>query len=113
MRAFIVLFLLSLAACAAKAPDPPSEPKPAYVILPANFVIDLAAGATVRLNPAVREFILYPSAEDARAPLAELNDAFPDGWKIYILEEDFETAAQPRESGYRLNSPARVADWVE
>lgn len=82
-----------------------------YVILPDNYVIDLAAGAKIVLNPAAHEFALFCSPDDARAALGR---AAPDGdWRVYQLNGSFNDLARSRGNDYSLAQPAEIVDWVQ
>ncbi len=91
----------------------PDSPE-AWTILPGNFIIDLAAGAKVRLNPAVQEFVLYPSAEAAKKAFpAAFPAENPDDWRVYLLEGNFADLAIPCGAGFCLGVPVRAIDWSE
>lgn len=106
--------------CAKKQVEPfqPESCEQVYVILPGNFVIDVAAGSKVMLNPSVQEFILYCSVKDAREALAH---AKKDGqvlsendWRIYRLEESFEQIGKfCHGKDICLSDIATVVDWLE
>ena len=112
-RAALILscLLAPLAGCAAKVVDSTPPSGTAYVVLPANFIIDLAAGAKARLNPAFQEFIIYPSQEEAREALEDLGAEGGD-WRIYILEGNFADLAEPKGRAWRLAVSARAVDWL-
>lgn len=116
MRALLYSLPLALALCACapktEVPAPMPESRETYVILPANFIIDLAAGAKARLNPAFQEFIIYPSLAEAREALEKTPENKED-WKIYLLDGSFAELAEPAAKGYRLALPARAIDWIE
>lgn len=82
-----------------------------YVILPDNYVIDLAAGAKVLLDPSSQEFALFCSAMKAQKAI---NEAEATGdWRVYGVDGDFNDIV--RELGaerYILRRPAQVRDWV-
>lgn len=97
-----------------------STPRPldaAYVILPGNYIIDVAAGSEVTLNPDIGEFVIFSSPDTAQKALrAELATGrlAPGDWRVYSLAGDFASLARPCGSGrHCLAVPAIVADWVE
>lgn len=113
MRRLLVLLLaIVLCACAkGRVSTPPGCGNGMYVILPDNYVIELAAGAKVVLNPAVHEFALFCTPDDARAAL---DRAAPDGdWRIYQLGGSFGELARIRGNDYSLAQPAEITDWVQ
>lgn len=119
MRLPILALACILAACAPKSGTgiqaPPDCPG-AHVILPGNFIIDLAAGSELVLNPAVQEFALFCKPEEAERALRESAQNLPQGgdWRVYRLEGKFSDLARPcGEGGFCLGRPARVEDWLE
>lgn len=116
---------LALAACGGhqvlplQTPVPPEDCPELYVVTPGNYIVDLAGGAAVVLDPSVREFPLFCAPETAARALAAGQDAgrIPQGdWRVYRLEGGFAELAQPAETGgpspYALARRARLADWV-
>ena len=85
-----------------------------YVLAPGNYIVDLAANARVRLDPAWHEFELYCSLAEAGAALEA--DAARGGksleqWRIYTLDGDAGELIA-RENGRRvLKAPALLAGW--
>lgn len=103
-----------------QAPVPPEDCAHLYVVAPGNFIVDLASGAAVMLEPSVREFPLFCSPATAAAALeaAQAAGRIPQGdWRVYRLEGDFAELVQPAEPGgpspYDLARRARLADWVD
>ena len=103
-----------------QAPVPPEDCAALYVVAPGNFIVDLAGGAAVLLEPSVREFPLFCSPATAKAALEAGQDAgrLPQGdWRVYRLEGSFAELVQPAEPGgpspYALARRARLADWVD
>lgn len=83
-----------------------------YVLLPDNYVIDLAAGAKVLLDPSSQEFALFCSAMKAQQALQK---AGPQGnWRVYGVDGDFNEIVRELGAGqYILKRPAQVRDWVD
>lgn len=110
-RLSVLLLVVLLCACARGRVSTPPGCDSMYVILPDNYVVDLAAGAKVVLNPAVHEFALFCSPGDARVAL---DRAAPDGdWRIYRLGGSFGELARIRGNDYSLAQPAEITDWVQ
>lgn len=87
-----------------------------YVYAPGNFLVDLAAGARVSLDPSVRQFPIFCSAKAARTAVnaAVQRKELPAGdWQIYSLNggyQDLGTAIAP--TTYVLAKPADMAEWI-
>lgn len=125
MKHIAIFFLLcALGACARneklESAPPIQMPKceTAYVVLPDNFIIDLAAGAEVALNPGRHQFVLFCSAAAARDALAaDISSGRLDSrsqWRVYILDGKFGDIAVPCGDGqFCLASPALLKDWDE
>ena len=83
--------LLMLGGCATTGPNtaplpPDRDCQEVYTVAPGNYIIDIAGGSMVVLDPAVQDFPLFCSPEEARAGLktAMDNGALPAGdWRIY------------------------------
>lgn len=107
------LLLCCLCACAGKQQSPPALPdcEALFVILPGNFIVDLAAGSRVILDPAVQEFALFCTGNEAREALANVQPA--GDWRIYRLDGEFAELATQRGEGYILAKPAKAIDWLE
>lgn len=112
-RVALALALFSLCACAAKEqPQPGAECQEMFVLLPDNYIIDLAAGSRVVIDPALREFALFCEPSEAKMALARQNP--PGNWRVYKLAGNPVEYAERRANGNRiLGKPAEVADWVE
>lgn len=117
---------LALAACAGRAhlplqaPVPPVDCAALYVVAPGNYIIDLAEGSAVLLDPGVREFPLFCGPDTAAQALAAgvAEGRLPAGdWRVYRLEGGFADLVQEAEPGgpspYALARKARLADWVD
>lgn len=112
MRWLALLPLLLLCACAAKQ-MPQESPSRLFVILPDNYVIDLAAGSEVIIDPAAQEFALFPSVAAAAKALAAAQN-LPGSWGVFEISGDPAEIARPHGSGeYVLVKPAQVLEWVE
>ncbi|MDE7241117.1 DVU_2496 family lipoprotein [Desulfovibrio sp.] len=125
--AFALAAALALTACAGPrqpAPvQPPVSPKDCaalYVVAPGNYIVDLAGGSAVLLDPGVREFPLFCAPETAALALAAGLDAGrlpPGDWRVYRVEGGFADLVQEAEPGgpspYALARKARLADWVD
>lgn len=117
-----IMLVLLLAACGAQnTSEEPPAPQPApcpfvYVYAPGNYIIDIAGGADVVLDPMAQDFSLFCAPADARAALnAEIAAGrLPEGdWRIYRVEGQFDDLAQ--KSGpnqYTLKRMAPIVDWV-
>lgn len=117
---FMLVFAVLLSGCAARQNAALKEmPKPEcaslYVLLPGNYIIDLAAGAEVFLNPHRQEFKVFCKIADARKALAQMQKTmnFAKDWKIYILEE---SGANNAGACYKdelcLKTETRVTGWL-
>lgn len=113
MRWLPFLLLLALCACAAKQ-APRELPTRLYVILPDNYIIDLAAGSQVTIDPAVQEFALFSSPRKAADALAEAAPGLPGAWAVFEVNGNPAEIARPRGAGeYVLTRPVQVLDWIE
>ena len=115
---------LALAACAGReqpiqTPVAQEDCAALYVLAPGNYIIDLAEGSAVLLDPGVREFPLFCAPDTAVEALAAQVDEgrLPAGdWRVYRVEGGFADLVQEAEPGgpspYALARKARLADWV-
>lgn len=112
LRLSVYLFFILLNACAARQTAFLPDCHEAYVILPANYIIDITAGSRVYVNPSVQEFALFCTPQAAREAYQAAN---PEGdWRIYRLEGEFADLAKPHgKHEYALAESAAVVDWVE
>ncbi|MDR2055719.1 MAG: SON protein [Desulfovibrio sp.] len=117
----LFLSALLLASCAGKAPAPKASLSAAdcpvlYAFAPGNYIMDIAAGAEVVLDPGVQEFPLFCSPQTARAHVnreMEAGSLAAGDWRIYRLEGNFEDLAQEADNGrYTLKRLASAVDWV-
>ncbi len=114
MRILLLLLLLIwTGGCASRQPqeEPKEDCAGAFVILPGNFIIDLAAGATVLVDPSVQDFALFCTPAQAQEALAHVQP--PGDWRVYELAGDPAELAKPQANGpYLLSRPAQVKDWL-
>lgn len=89
-----------------------------YVVLPGNYIIDLAAGSEVILNPDIHNFALFCDAAEARRTLQNDLDAGrvrkESDWRVYRLQG--EMARIGRNCGHNqtcLNEPAKIIEWMD
>ncbi len=87
-----------------------------YVYAPGNYIIDIAGGSEVVLDPAAQEFELFCSPGEARAALkaAVAAGSLPAGdWRVYRLDGGLDDLAQKSAAHrYTLKRMAQVVDWV-
>lgn len=110
----LALCLIFLFSCSAKkeAAEPASQS--AWVILPGNFIIDVAAGSRVVLNPQRQDFLVFDSTQKARKALDGVDAGQAEEWRIYRLDGTFAELARPCGNGQHcLSVPARVTDWIK
>ena len=98
-------------------PAPAAEPCPfVYVYAPGNYIIEIASGAEVILDPGVQDFDLFCSPGEARTAVNEAVriGVLPDGdWRIFRLDGTMEDLGQRQHNNqYMLNRMAQVVDWV-
>lgn len=110
-----LVFLLMALTCACAAKQAPQEmPARLYVILPDNYVIDLAAGSNVVIDPAAQEFALFATPAQAASALAAAAPGLSGSWGIFEIGGDPADVARPQSSGeYELIKPVQVREWVE
>lgn len=123
MKKFFLLLLLPLFVACAKQPEvetfnPGSNCPRLYVLLPENYIIDLAAGSRVYLNPAFHEFIVFCSPEEAanarEKGVRQGLLADRQRWLVYELEGiPMELASICHEKALCLKNRAVVADWIK
>ena len=119
----VTLLALPLLACVKAGPaaeteqEFPVEPCPfVYVFAPGNYIIDIASGSQVVLDPGVQEFELFCSPGAARSAITQGMEkgALPEGdWRIYRLDGTLDDLAQQSpHRRYTLKRMAEVVDWV-
>lgn len=123
IRPFFLLPLLCLllGACATRENTAEKEaPMPqcatAYTFAPGNYIIDIASGSDVVLDPLMHDFLLFCEAGAARQYVDKEVAAhrLPRGdWRIYVVEGEFADLAQPDGNGrHVLRRMAPLVDWV-
>lgn len=124
MKRLLFILLFCLGACSHGTEESPvvvagrSCPSP-LVVLPDNYVVELAAGSIVELNPARQQFALFCTVEEAREALqadiaAQRIDGEEGRWRIYSLNGTYEQLARPCGNGQAcLGQPATVLEWVD
>ena len=124
MKILLFCILLSLFACAHNVDDKteilpkrPDCPSP-LVVLPDNYIVELAAGAIVELNPARQQFALFCTVDEAKEALAaDLAAKRIEGeghWRVYSLNGSYEDLARPCGDGQVcLAVPTTVLEWVD
>ena len=120
-RMLLWLPLALLSACAAPQTEtaqlpPPEECPFVYVAAPGNYIIDIASGAEVILDPGVQDFELFCDADMARSAVDRgvSSGDLPEGdWRIYRLDGQMEELGQALGGGrYALGRMAQIVDWV-
>ena len=117
------LLSLALIACNKTQPTqdatplPPVEPCPfVYVYAHGNYIVDIASGSQVILDPGVQEFDLFCSPGEARAAVnkaVRLGLLTEGDWRIYRLEGSMEEIGQrQRNNQHTLTRMTQIVDWV-
>ena len=124
MKILPVFLMLALCACSkglgenSSSVSPRADCPSPLVVLPDNYIIELAAGSIVELNPARQQFALFCTVEEAREAMrADLAAGRIEGegrWRIYSLNGDYEQLARPCGDGQIcLAAPTTVLEWVD
>ena len=119
----IALLGLALVACTKgqnaqdATPAAPVEPCPfVYTYAPGNYIVDIASGSEVLLDPGVQEFDLFCSPGDARAAVNEalrLGILTEGDWRIYRVEGSMEEIGQRQgKNQHTLARMTQIVDWV-
>lgn len=110
MKKLALFLAFLLTACAARQAPPPQCER-MYILLPDNYIIDLAAGARVQVDPALQDIAVFCTPEEARQMLRE---TAPRGqWAIYELEGEFAEMTEPAGNGdFKLVKAGNVRDWI-
>lgn len=116
-----LMALVFLNACATQSKDTELLPTPEecpfiYVAAPGNYIIDIASGAEVILDPAVQDFELFCDADVARKAVNRgiHSGDLPEGdWRIYRLDGQMEDLGQCIGDGrFMLSRMGQIVDWV-
>ena len=118
----IALLGLALVACTKAQPAQDAAPAPVdpcplvYTYAPGNYIVDIASGSEVILDPGVQEFDLFCSPGEARAAVNEavrLGVLTEGDWRIYRLEGSMEEIGQrQRNNQHTLTRMTQIVDWV-
>ncbi len=119
----IALLGLALVACTKGQPSQdaasaaPVEPCPfVYTYAPGNYIVDIASGSEVLLDPGVQEFDLFCSPGYARAAVNEalrLGILTEGDWRIYRVEGSMEEIGQRLgKNQHTLARMTQIVDWV-
>lgn len=114
-----LLLLATLAGCAgnreAPAPPLPAGCETLYTFAPGNYIVDIAGGEDVIIDPGVQDFRLFCSPAEAKGALEkELDEGRIEAgdWRIYRVEGDPEQIAVHDSNGnFLLNRMAALVDW--
>lgn len=97
-------------------PGPETPCENVYTYAPGNFIVDIAAGSDVNLDPGIREFPIFCTPEDAKKAVAQGVQAgkLPSGdWRVYKLDGTYQDLGKAVGKGrYVLTRPTRMTDWV-
>ena len=118
----IALLGLALVACTKAQPAQDAAPAPVdpcplvYTYAPGNYIVDIASGSEVIIDPGVQEFDLFCSPGEARAAVNEavrLGLLTEGDWRIYRLEGSMEEIGQrQRNNQHTLTRMTQIVDWV-
>ncbi len=113
-----------LAGCATATPNPePAEMAPLessplcpklYTYAPGFLMVDVTAGSHVTLNPGLRDFPVFCTAQQAYDYLVDAiaTGRVPHGdWLVYSLNGGLELARETSPGNLLLARPARLTDW--
>ncbi len=99
-----------------KAPMQSEDCEEVYTFAPANFVIHMASGEQIMLDPMSGDYPVYCDAKSAKQGLRQAieDKMVEDGdWKIYRMEGEWQALATEAQPGfYLLKTKAQLIDWV-
>ena len=121
---FLVGFMLSCSATSPRQPailtkkDLNAGCDNPYVVLPGNYIIDLAAGSEVFLNPDIQNFALFCDSDEARLTLERDMSAGrirkENDWRVYRIEGNSGEIGRECGAGQIcLDQQAKILEWVE
>lgn len=118
--ALLCVCCLLLAACTARQQPSntlfPENCEKAYTYAPGNYIIEIAGGSEVVLDPLMHDFRLFCTADQAHDYVLEeiSRHRLPRGdWRVYVVGGNFRELAQPAgENTYVLKRMAPLVDWV-
>ena len=100
--ALLCVCCLLLGACSARQQQAdtlfPEDCEKAYTYAPGNYIIEIAGGSEVVLDPLMHDFLLFCSAKQAHDHVLEeiSRHRLPRGdWRIYVVGGSFRDLAQP------------------
>ena len=100
--ALLCVCCLLLGACSARQQQAdtlfPEDCEKAYTYAPGNYIIEIAGGSEVVLDPLMHDFLLFCSAKQAHDHVLEeiSRHRLPRGdWRIYVVGASFRDLAQP------------------
>ncbi len=124
LRGATLTLCAMFAGCAAATPDPePSETaalessplcRKLYTYAPGFLMVDVTAGSHVTLNPGLRDFPVFCTAQQAYDYLVDAiaTGRVPHGdWLVYSLNGGLELARETSPGNLLLARPARLTDW--
>lgn len=118
--ALLCVCCLLLGACSARQQQAdtlfPEDCEKAYTYAPGNYIIEIAGGSEVVLDPLMHDFQLFCTAKQAHEYVLEeiSRQRLPRGdWRIYVVGGSFRDLAQPAGGNtYVLKRMAPLVDWV-
>ena len=118
-RLLIIIFILCLVACTPLKTKKSLEPVPqncqeAWVYAPDSLILELSSGNQVLLDPAVHDFPLFCTKEEAQTNLNNLiaTQKYPaKGWAYYRLAGQFTSLAKVQGGQTILKETASLVDW--
>ncbi|MBO4369562.1 MAG: hypothetical protein J5803_05640 [Desulfovibrio sp.] len=131
-KTYSILFLLflsfTLSACAGRKSEEssfealfteealslPENCHEAWIYAPSHYILEMAEGNTVRLDPLYHDFPLFCSAQDAAQHLRSdiANNMIPDGsWALYKIQGTMEELAKRKDGILLLKLKAKLETW--
>ncbi|MBQ7739207.1 MAG: hypothetical protein IJT59_06110 [Desulfovibrionaceae bacterium] len=121
MRLLLLILCLALSACATQKNEEESLNLPpncteAWVYAPDNLILELSSGNQVLLDPAVHDFPLFCSKDEAKVALQKmiLEKKYPaSGWAYYKLAGKFANLAKVDGDQILLKESSSLVDWEQ